>query len=98
METHAICCHDQGLQDMAQEEGSFFQMVVAVILEIHTMYLLATPTHIFIIYNNNKLNTYRHFVCSYSHGCSFSINKLEVQCFSPKNKSNKKEKKKRCVG
>jgi len=27
------------LQDIAQEEGFFFQMVVAVILEVHTMYL-----------------------------------------------------------
>jgi hypothetical protein len=46
METHAIYLyfHDQALQDMAQEEGSFFQMVVATILEVHTMYLLTTPT------------------------------------------------------
>jgi hypothetical protein len=44
METHAIYFHDQALQDMAQEEGSFFQMVVVAILEVHMMYLLATPT------------------------------------------------------
>jgi hypothetical protein len=44
MEIHAIYCHDQALQDMAQEEGSFFQMVVVAILEVHMMYALATPT------------------------------------------------------
>jgi hypothetical protein len=44
METYAIYFHDQALQDMAQEEGSFFQMVVAAILEVHMMYVLATPT------------------------------------------------------
>jgi hypothetical protein len=44
METHVIYFHDQALQDMAQKEGSFFQMVVATILKVHMMYLLATPT------------------------------------------------------
>jgi hypothetical protein len=44
METHAIYLHDQALQDMAQKEDSVFQMVAIAILEIHMMYLLATPT------------------------------------------------------
>jgi len=44
METHAIYLHDQALQDMAQKEDYFFQMVAVAILEIHMMYLLAIPT------------------------------------------------------
>jgi len=45
METHAIYyLHDQALQDMAQKEDYFFQMVSVAILEIHMMYLLAIPT------------------------------------------------------